>query len=260
MDVREFNRKAWDNEVAQGNPWTVPVGAEIIAAARQGEWQVVLTETRPVPHAWFPPLDGAEVLCLASGGGQQGPILAATGARVTVLDNSPRQLEQDRMVAEREGLTITTVEGDMRDLSAFADHRFDLIFHPVSNLFVPDIRPVWKEAFRVLRPGGVLLAGFLNPVTYVFDRVLADQGVLQVRFPLPYSDVASITEEERQQFFGPNAPLEWSHTLEDQIGGQLEAGFLLTGFYEDRHREGELAKYMPTYIATRAVRPTQAEG
>ncbi len=260
MDVREFNRKAWDNEVAQGNPWTVPVGAELVAAARRGDWQVVLTETRPVPHAWFPPLDGAEVLCLASGGGQQGPILAAAGARVTVLDNSPRQLEQNRMVAEREGLTITTVDGDMRDLSAFADHSFDLVFHPVSNLFIPDVRPVWREAFCVLRAGGVLLAGFLNPVTYVFDRVLADQGELQVRYPLPYSDVASITEEERRQYFGADAPLEWSHSLDDQIGGQLEAGFVLTGFYEDRHREGELAKYMPTYIATRAVRPATGSG
>ncbi len=81
-----------------------------------------------------------------------------------------------------------------------------------------------------------------------------------MRYPLPYSDTASITEEERQQFFGPNAPLEWSHTLEDQIGGQLEAGFLLAGFYEDRHREWEVAKYMPTYIATRALRPPAING
>ena len=255
MDVRAFNRQAWDNEVAQGNPWTVPVTAEQIAAARQGHWQVVLTETKPVPRGWFPPLNGAEVLCLASGGGQQGPILAAAGARVTVYDNSPRQLAQDRMVAERDGLSITTLEGDMRDLSVFADQQFDLVFHPVSNLFVPEVRPVWAEAFRVLRPGGVLLAGFLNPVVYIFDRAQADQGVLEVRHALPYSDLHSITEAERQQSFGANAPLEWSHTLEDQIGGQLEAGFVLTALYEDRHRDDVVAKYTPTYIATRAVRP-----
>ena len=81
------------------------------------------------------------MLCLASGGGQQGPILAAAGANVTVFDNSPRQLAQDRLVADREGLAIETVLGDMADLSAFPDARFDLIVHPVSNVFVPDVRP-----------------------------------------------------------------------------------------------------------------------
>ncbi len=61
----------------------------------------------------------------------------------------------------------------MRDLSAFADESFDLVFHPVSNLFVPEVRPVWNEAFRVLRRGGSLLAGFLNPAVYIFDLELA---------------------------------------------------------------------------------------
>ncbi|MCJ7532099.1 MAG: class I SAM-dependent methyltransferase [Anaerolineales bacterium] len=158
----------------QGNVWTVPVSSQVIAAARQGQWQIVLTPTKPVPRSWFPELTGLDTLCLASGGGQQGPLLAAAGARVTVLDNSPRQLAQDRFVAERDRLTITTVEGDMRDLSMFPDQSFGLVVHPVSNLFVPDVRPVWREAFRVLRHGGVLLAGFNNPVLYIFDADKAE--------------------------------------------------------------------------------------
>lgn len=255
MDVRAHNRKAWDDEVARGNPWTVPVGGDEIAAARQGQWEVLLTENKPVPRDWFPPLAGIDLLCLASGGGQQGPIFAAAGARVTVFDNSPNQLAQDRLVAEREGLEIVTVEGDMRDLSAFADQSFDLVFHPVSNCFSPEVRPVWREAYRVLRRGGALLAGFLNPANYIFDRELGDAGTLKVRFTLPYSDLDSLTEEERLRLYGGAAPLEWSHTLEDQIGGQLAAGLVITGFYEDRHSADELAKYMPTYLATRAVRP-----
>ena len=89
-----------------------------------------------------PPLAGADVLCLAAGGGQQGPILAAAGADVTVFDNSPRQLAQDRLVADRDGLAIRTIEGDMADLSAFADASFDLVVHPVSNVFAADVRPV----------------------------------------------------------------------------------------------------------------------
>jgi len=266
MDVREYNRAAWNREVEGGNKWTVPVGETVIAAARRGEWEILLTPTKPVPRAWFPDLEGADkrhpidVLCLASGGGQQGPVLAAAGARVTVLDNSPRQLEQDRLVAERDGLTITTVEGDMADLSMFSDERFDLIVHPVSNCFAPNVKAVWAEAFRVLRHGGVLLAGFNNPVIYLFDYDLADRtGVLQVKYALPYSDLASLTAEERQQYVETGAPLEFSHTLEDQIGGQLDAGFLLTGFFEDAYDEEAenelLTDYMPTFIATRAVKP-----
>ena len=127
MDIRAYNREAWNRQVAEGNPWTIPVSSEAVAAARRGEWSIVLTPSIPVPRAWFPLLDGADVLCLASGGGQQGPILAAAGAQVTVFDNSPRQLARDREVAEREGLGIRTVEGDMADLSAFADASFDLI-------------------------------------------------------------------------------------------------------------------------------------
>ena len=102
MDIREYNRKAWNKEVERENEWTIPVSAEEVAEARAGRWRIVLTPTIPVPASWHPELAGADVLCLASGGGQQGPILAAAGANVTVFDNSPRQLAQDRFVAERD--------------------------------------------------------------------------------------------------------------------------------------------------------------
>jgi len=255
MGVRDYNREAWDREVERGNEWTVPVGPAVIEAARQGRWEIVLTETKPVPKDWFPDLQGADVLCLASGGGQQAPVLAAAGANVTVLDNSPGQLAQDRLVAEREGLALRTVEGDMADLSVFADEGFDLVFHPVSNLFAPEVRPVWAEAFRVLRRGGSLLAGFLNPAVYIFDLDLVDSsGDVRVRYTLPYADVTSKSEEEVGRQIERGEPLEFSHTLEDQIGGQIEAGFVIAGFYEDRHRDDPIAAHMPTYIATRAIK------
>jgi SAM-dependent methyltransferase len=256
MDVRAYNREAWDREVERGNEWTVPVGEDVIEAARRGRWEVVLTNTKPVPRAWFPDLEGADVLCLASGGGQQAPIFAAAGANVTVLDNSLRQLEQDLFVAERDSLSLKTIEGDMADLSLFPDESFDLVFHPVSNLFVPEVRPVWAESFRVLRREGVLLAGFINPACFIFDLELADRsGELRVRYALPYADVTSLSEEERERQIDRGEPLEFSHTLEDQIGGQIEAGFVISGLYEDRHRDDALAAYMPTCIATRAVKP-----
>src|SRR4030065_735140 len=151
MDVRAYNREKWNLQVEKGNPWTIPSSPEVIAAARQGKWTVLLTEQKFVPRTWFPQdLHGVDILCLASGGGQQGPILAAAGANVTVFDNSPRQLEQDRMVARREELLLITVEGDMRDLSVFGDGCFDLVFHPVSDVFFSEGRPGWGGAFRVV--------------------------------------------------------------------------------------------------------------
>jgi SAM-dependent methyltransferase len=257
VNVREYNRAAWDRQVESGNRWTVPVDPQTIAAARRGQWQIFLTPTKPVPAAWFPDLPGLDVLCLASGGGQQGPILAAAGARVTVLDNSPRQLAQDRVVAEREGLELRTVEGDMADLHMFTEEQFALIVHPVSNNFVPDVRAVWREAYRVLRRGGALLSGFGNPVIYIFDWPLLEQGLLQVRHRLPYSDLESLSEEEKRHYAQEGQPFEFSHTLEDQIGGQTEAGFLIADFYEDVNLPDEedlLREYMATYIATRALK------
>ena len=144
----------------------------------------------------------------------------------------------------------------MRDLSMFVRESFDLIVHPVANCFVSEIRSVWQEAFRVLRHGGLLLAGFTNPVRYLFDEALLEQGELRVRHRLPYSDLESLTEAERRQRIDRGEPLEFGHTLEDQIGGQLEAGFVLTGFYEDGcGAEDRLSDYMATFIATRAVKP-----
>lgn len=264
FSIRAHNRAAWDRAVARRSRWTVPVGPETIDAARRGDWQIVLTPTKPVPRHWFPAFKDAQILCLAAGGGQQGPVLAAAGeaenARVTVCDNSPRQLAQDRHVAAREGLRLHIVEADMRDLPPFADGQFDWIVHPCANLFIPNVRPVWQECYRVLRPGGVLLAGFINPVLYLFDQQKADQGVLEVRHELPYSDLTSISPQERQAYIRAGEALEFGHTLTDQIGGQLDAGFVLTGFYEDRWQGQPPADFTDTYIATRAQKPLHSHG
>lgn len=256
LDPVAFNRAAWDKQVAQDNEWTRPVSADVIARARNGDWSIVLIGYEPVPREWFPAeLRGCDVLCLASGGGQQGPVLAAAGARVTVFDNAPGQLAQDRLVAARDGLALSTVLGDMRDLSAFDDESFDLVFHPVANVFCPEVTAVWRECHRVLRPGGSLLAGFMNPDIFIFDREAEDErGELVVRHSLPYSDLTHLSADERARF-GAEAPLEYSHTLAEQVGGQLAAGFVLTHFAEAPHHAGLTAKYMPGYFATRAVKP-----
>ena len=254
--VANRNRDAWDRQVELSNPWTQPVSPAVIANARRGEWSVKLTNTTPVPRAWFPEhMAGTRILALASGGGQQAPVLAAAGADVTVLDASPRQLDQDRLVAKREGLALRVEEGDMRDLSRFPDACFDIVFNPVSVIFVPDVAPVFRECHRVLKPGGHLLAGFCNPHTYLFDREKEADGVLEVAHALPFADT-SIPEKKRLALFGPDAPLEFSHTLGALIGGQIAGGFRIVGFYDDRFGDATAVdKAMFGLFATHAEKP-----
>jgi SAM-dependent methyltransferase len=258
MNIQEYNSRAWDKAVDEADEWTLPVSNEIIERARKGDWSIVLTPEKAVPREWLGEVAGKNILCLASGGGQQAPILAAAGAIVTCFDNSAKQLEQDRSVAEYERLRLLLEKGDAADLSRFADESFDLIVNPCSNLFMPLLEPIWRECYRVLKPGGELLVGIIKPAVYVFDRYEDENnGRLVARHSLPYSDEDSLTEAELAELIENGQPLEYSHTLEEQLGGQIAAGFYITGFYEDSRRENEsrLNHYMPTFIATRAKKP-----
>lgn len=257
-DVVAVNRRAWNNQARRGaSRWVQPASPEEIAAARRGEWGIYLTPLRTVPRAWFGRVEGADVLCLASGGGQQAPILAAAGGRVTSFDNSEEQLARDALVAERDELEVRCLRGDMADLGVFPAASFDLVFHPVSNVFAPDVLPVWRECARVLRPGGRLLAGFMNPDFFLFDHQAIEAGApLEVRFTLPYSDAEQLSREAIERRVEAGEAVEFSHSMDAQIGGQLEAGFSITGFYEDRWDDAAtpLDRYMPTSYATLAVR------
>jgi SAM-dependent methyltransferase len=258
MNIQEYNSKAWDALCENEIEWSIPVTGEQIEKARKGDWEVILTPLKSVPREWFGDVGGKDVLCLASGGGQQAPILAAAGASVTSFDNSAKQLEKDKFVADRDDLHIVLEKGDAADLSRFADTSFDLIFHPCSNCFMPDLVPIWRECFRVLRPGGALLAGFNNPLVYIFDTAAEEkEGVLLVKHRLPYSDAESLSENELEERVAANDPLEFSHSLDAQIGGQIAAGFIIAGFYEDYWTDEArlLNRYAPTFIATRAIKP-----
>ncbi|HSM70465.1 MAG TPA: class I SAM-dependent methyltransferase [Anaerolineales bacterium] len=255
MDILTYNKEAWNKQVAGGeNGWTKPFDYEVIARARKGEFGILLTENVLVPHDWFPPLKGADVLCLASGGGQQGPVLAALGANVTVFDNSPAQLKQDQLVADREALDIRTVEGDAADLSVFADESFDLIFNPCSTVFMKDVRAVWKECARVLRKGGVLITGSMNSVHYIFDLEEFDRGNLKVAHAIPYSDQKDLSKKKLDDLIEKGLPLEFGHSLTDLLGGQLDAGFIITDMYEDYMSDSPLKDFHPSYIATRSIK------
>lgn len=255
-EIAAHNRKAWDRQALEGCRWSVPVSPAEIAEARAGRPRIILTPDTPVPPAWLGELANREVLCLASSGGQQAPLLAATGARVTSFDLSDEQLALDRLVADREGLDLTTIQGDMRDLSTFPDFTFDLIVHVTSNVFCPEIQPVWNECHRVLRPCGELLAGFMNPLFFLFDHDALERGEPPVvTYPLPYSDESRLPPARLQQLIEEHDLFEFSHSLDDQIAGQIEAGFAIVGFFEDSWKDATpLDRWFKTMINTRARR------
>lgn len=245
------NAAQWDRWAEEGIEWGIPITHQTYLDAKAGKWDVILTPMRPVPHEWFPPFAGAKILGLASGGGQQMPIFAALGARCTVFDNSEKQLDSERMVAVREGYSIEIVRGDMTLQLPFADAQFDVIFHPVSNCYIEDVTHVWRECHRVLKPGGILLAGMDNGIAFLFN----DTEKLMVENKLPFNPLKN--PEQYELLMREGDGLQFSHSLGEQIGGQLRAGLRLTDLFDDYDRPGHsrLSEYTPTYLATRAVKP-----
>lgn len=258
INILSHNEEAWDRQALLQQPWSKPVSSELIEAAKQGQWEIHITK-RPIPTNWLPKnIQGKDILCLASAGGQQAPVLAAAGANVTVFDLSKKQLEQDLYVAKRNLLNLKVIQGDMSELMGIIDSSFDYIIHPISNLYVSNLKPVWEECYRVLRPKGLLLSSFYNPVLFIFDqnKTLEEQGLLKPKYSLPYADIKDLSQAVLEEKIKNKEALVFGHSLSSQINGQLEAGFLLSGFYEDEHPSPRflIEQYTPTMIATRAIK------
>ncbi len=248
MNYTESNAETIDRWIEEGWEWGIPISHEEYENALCGRWEVKLTPVKFVPHVWFGELKGKKLLGLASGGGQQMPIFCALGAECTVLDYSDRQLESERLVSKREGYDITIIKADMTKRLPFADESFDFIFHPVSNCYVEEIKPIWKECYRILKKGGVLIAGFDTGINYMVDE--CEQRIIHT---LPFNPLKN--EQQARQLQEEDGGVQFSHTLEEQIGGQLEAGFILTDLYEDTNGEGYLHEHnIPAYAATRSVK------
>lgn len=248
LNYQEINAKAVDSWCQDGWEWGKPISHEVYAAAVRGQWGVYLTPTKIVPHEWFGDLKGKKVFGLASGGAQQIPVFAALGAECTVLDYSEEQCRSEREVAAREGYAVNVLQADMTKPLPFPDETFDLIFHPVSNCYVEHIEPIFRECYRVLKKGGVLLCGMDIAIIYVYN---ADET--EMVYTLPFNPLKN--EKHYQDSVANDWGIQFSHTLEEQLGGQLKAGFRLMDLYEDTSGSGNLHDHhVPTFFATRAVK------
>ncbi|MDO4284339.1 MAG: methyltransferase domain-containing protein [Eubacteriales bacterium] len=248
MEYTKINAAVIDSWVDNGWEWGRYLTHDEYLSALNGTFEVRLTPTKNVPKEWLGNLKGKKILGLASGGGQQMPVCTALGAKCTVLDYSDRQLENERIVAKREDYAIHIVKADMTKPLPFEDGSFDMIFHPVSNCYVEEVKPIWKECYRVLKEGGSLLSGLDIGVNYIFDN--DEQTVTNT---LPFNPLKN--KDHLRQLQESGGGIQFSHTIEEQINGQLEAGFTLKSLYDDTNSSGNLHEHnIASFIASWCVK------
>ena len=178
-------------------------------------------------------VQGMNVLCLAGGGGQQSAVFSLLGANVTVLDLTPEQLERDEQAAQHYGYTVTTVQGDMRDLSGLPDAHFDRVYQPISTLFVPDLREVYCGVARVLKPGGLYFADYAVPLLYMAEDKGWDGKGYTLYITEPYIRGAILEKNEKLNFTEGESFSEFHHLLSDIINGLIAEGLIICGVLEN---------------------------
>ena len=135
-EVTQVNQRLWDRLVEEGGGFTLPW----LALDQNTVRQLANGELDPVPEPlqeMYPAHLMAEVrdrdvLCLASGGGQQSAVFGLLGSRVTVVDLTEGQLTGDRRAADHYGYPVTAIQADMRDLSCLGDASFDIVWQAPS--------------------------------------------------------------------------------------------------------------------------------
>lgn len=235
-EIARYNRERWDALVAANAVWTRPAIDLDPAAAR-----VLLDQEGQLGE-----VAGLDVLCLACGGGQQSVAFALLGARVTVVDLSEAQLGHDRAAADHHGVTATTVQADMRDLSALEAGSFDLVYHAYSLGFVPDVSAVFAQVARVLRPGGRYFVMWGNP--FALGLGVGDWNGAGYALSQPYTDGALVEYADQAWVYNRDAaaapvppPREYRHTLSAVVNGLVAHGLLIAhlsdtaGFTPDPH-------------------------
>lgn len=230
-ELATFNRARWNALVEAGVLYSRPKLEMNEELARQMvDEEGLLGDVR-----------GKRVLLLAGGGGQQSSAFGFLGAQVTVLDLSDGQLEKDRLVAAHFGYDFALHQGDMRDLSRFADASFDIVWQPYSINFVPDVRPVFAGAARVVRPGGWYVVQCHNPYNQKLDDAswTPEHGYA---LKWPYQDgevdpavfqtanwIVEKADGSQEEVEGPR---EFCHTLRTFLNNLLGSGFALRRFSE----------------------------
>lgn len=251
----QHNEKAWDDLVREGTAFANPAQPEDFR-----EPEKIIN-----PFGWLPArLSGLRVLCLAAGGGRHGPVFAAQGAVVSVFDISEEMLRLDEEVARRERVTLTTVKGDMTDLSNFGDAVFDIVLQPVSSCYVDSLEGMYSEVARVMKAGGTYVSQHKQPISLQASIVPGTGGRYHIEEPYYRSGTLPQVEGSEHREVGTR---EYLHRLEDLLGGMCRAGFAIEDLKEPRHGDPNALKgtfaarscFVPPYVAIKATRNSEAK-
>jgi SAM-dependent methyltransferase len=252
-DFLRHNAKAWDALARDGVPLATPASdAELNDPLRTVD-----------PAGWLGgDIRGWRVLCLAAGGGRHSALYAAAGGIVAVVDISGEMLALDRAVAAERGFDVRLVQTSMDQLSMFADGEFDLVIHPVSTCYVPDVQPVYRAVARLVRPGGLYISQHKSPVSLQASLKPSAGGKYQLnepyyrQGPLPAAELSRLRER---------GTLEYLHRWEELIGGICRAGFVIEDLLEPLHTQADAApgsfadraKHVAPYVRIKARRTSQ---
>lgn len=259
--ILDHNARAWDRLAADRAALAQPAADQAFADPRG--W---LGGGGVGGRSWLPErLDGLEVLCLAAGGGKHGPLYAAAGARVTVLDLSPAMLELDRQVARERRIDLAVVQGSMDDLSMLGVGRFDLVIHPVSTCYVPDVGRVFREVARVTKADGLYVSQHKSPASLQAATEAGPNGRYELRFPVTRVKPLPPEPPSRLREAGTH---EFIHTLSAVLGGICTAGFVIEDVCEPDHTQpgaavgsfAHRASFLPPYVRVLARRRSEPEG
>jgi SAM-dependent methyltransferase len=226
--ILAHNARAWDRLAGEQAALARPAADQAFADPRS--W---LGSGGPAGRSWLPDqLSGLEVLCLAAGGGKHGPLYAAAGAKVTVVDLSPAMLELDRQVARERRINMEILQGSMDDLSMLAAGRFDLVVHPVSTCYLPDVHRVFREVARVVRPGGRYVSQHKSPTSLQASLQPGAGGRYEILHPQARGEPLPPQPSSRLREAGTH---EFVHSLSDLLGGICVAGFTIEDVCEPDH-------------------------
>jgi SAM-dependent methyltransferase len=224
-EIATTNREHWERMVREGCGFTQPwlnLDRDLVRRLAAGQLDLAPEPLiQMYPTGLLAGVEGKDVLCLASGGGQQSAVFGLLGARVTVVDLTEGQLEGDRAAAAHYGYPVTTLLGDMRDISFIPDESFDLVYQAESMAYVPDVLPVYREAARVLRRGGLYRTSFANPATEYVDWESWDGGAYRIR-------VSYAQREDRS-----GTAVQFRHYVADIFNGLGAAGLALEQVQDD---------------------------
>ncbi len=254
-DDHSHNRSAWDRLAKKQDRLAKP--------ARDVDFENPLASVDG-PGWLGGDIRGKTVLCLAAGGGRQGPIYAAAGAMVTVVDISSAMLELDRQVATERGINFRTIEASMDDLSALMNEEFDIVIQPVSTCYVPDLRPVFSEVARVTKPGGIYISQHKQPVS-LQTSIEPDNGSYRIEEPYYKSDPLALNAN--RNLIREDGTQEWIHTWESILGGMCRSGFAIEDLTEPMHAKTDAAvgafahrsRFVAPYVRIKARRVGQAK-